>query len=103
MPGGLNTYYLDIAPRTERALVRSQQTVALSKLSNIPQHCTTSTNYLVVISGRLSLSTPNTGTFHIEDGKVTCANDLVTTVALPGDVIHSAVRCTGRYVTTKVV
>lgn len=88
LPGGLNTYFLDIAPRTEGALVRPHQTVALSKLSNIVQHRTTSTDYLVVISGRLSLSTPNTDAFHIEDGKATCANDLVTTVALPGDVIY---------------
>ncbi|OAA60196.1 cupin 2 [Akanthomyces lecanii RCEF 1005] len=71
LPGGLNTYYLDIAPQTEGAL-----------------HRTTSTDYVIVLSGKLSLLTPKADAYHIKDGKATCASDLVTTVALPGDVIY---------------
>ncbi|KHN94906.1 cupin 2 [Metarhizium album ARSEF 1941] len=71
MPGGLNTYYLDIAPGTEGAL-----------------HRTTSTDYVIVISGKLSLITPKPDVYHIKDGKATCAGDLVETVAHPGDVIY---------------
>ncbi|OAR01229.1 hypothetical protein LLEC1_00181 [Akanthomyces lecanii] len=71
LPGGLNTYYLDIAPHTEGAM-----------------HRTTSTDFLIVISGKLSLLTPNTNAFYIRDGRAICGNDLVTTVALPGDIIY---------------
>ncbi|KAH9883984.1 hypothetical protein F4778DRAFT_577665 [Xylariomycetidae sp. FL2044] len=41
LPGGLNFYYLDIAPKTEGAM-----------------HRTTSTDYLIVLQGTLSLLTP---------------------------------------------
>ncbi|CEJ92270.1 Putative Cupin 2 [[Torrubiella] hemipterigena] len=71
MPGGLNTYYLDIAPNTEG-----------------PLHRTTSTDYIVVISGKLSLITPKPEVYEIKDGKASCADELVETVALPGDVIY---------------
>ena len=52
------------------------------------QHRTTSTDYVIVISGKLSLITPKPEAYHIKDGKATCADDLVETIALPGDVIY---------------
>ncbi|KAI1120242.1 hypothetical protein F5Y10DRAFT_258797 [Nemania abortiva] len=69
LPGGLNMYYIDIAPHTEGAL-----------------HRTTSTDYLVVISGKLSLLTPKAETYEVKDGKATCGEP-VETIILPGDVV----------------
>ncbi|KAK6222803.1 hypothetical protein LQW54_000612 [Pestalotiopsis sp. IQ-011] len=70
LPGGVNMYYLDIAPNTVGTL-----------------HRTTSTDYLVVISGKLSLDTPEPKSFQIKDGKATYGPP-VETVANPGDVIY---------------
>ncbi|OBT61225.1 hypothetical protein VE03_08707 [Pseudogymnoascus sp. 23342-1-I1] len=69
MPGGLNAYYLDIAPNTEGTL-----------------HRTTSTDFVVVITGKLSVLAPKPDAFQVKDGKTTC--DVVETVAQPGDVIY---------------
>ncbi|KAI1176516.1 hypothetical protein F4777DRAFT_578013 [Nemania sp. FL0916] len=69
LPGGLNMYYIDIAPRTEGNL-----------------HRTTSTDYLVVITGKLSLLTPKEDAYSVKDGKATCGEP-VETVCHPGDVI----------------
>ncbi|KAI1633318.1 hypothetical protein F4809DRAFT_623948 [Biscogniauxia mediterranea] len=69
LPGGLNMYYLDIAPNSEGTL-----------------HRTTSTDYVVVISGKLSLLTPKAEPYQIKDGKPTCG-ELVETVCHPGDVV----------------
>ncbi|TQV90949.1 hypothetical protein V2A60_008409 [Cordyceps javanica] len=71
MPGGVNCYFLDIAPHTDG-----------------PLHRTTSTDYVIAIRGQLSILTPKADVYHINDGKATCADDLVETVALPGDVIY---------------
>ncbi|KAI1463734.1 uncharacterized protein F4812DRAFT_446208 [Daldinia caldariorum] len=68
LPGGLNMYYLDIAPNTEGAV-----------------HRTTSTDYLVVLSGTLSLITPP-DSFDIVDGRGTYG-ELVETLCKPGDVV----------------
>ncbi|ETS81012.1 hypothetical protein PFICI_06014 [Pestalotiopsis fici W106-1] len=70
LPGGVHMYYLDIAPNYEGAL-----------------HRTTSTDYLVVISGKLSLMTPESKSYQIKDGKATCGSP-VETVANPGDIIY---------------
>ncbi|KAI1478309.1 hypothetical protein F4774DRAFT_411165 [Daldinia eschscholtzii] len=56
LPGGLNMYYLDIAPNTEGVV-----------------HRTTSTDYLVVLSGTLSLITPP-DSFDIVNGRGTLSN-----------------------------
>ncbi|GAP90223.1 putative cupin domain-containing protein [Rosellinia necatrix] len=50
MPNGLNMYYLDVAPNTEGTM-----------------HRTTSTDYLIVLQGTLSLLTPQTP-FNTETG-----------------------------------
>ncbi|KAI1801549.1 hypothetical protein F4811DRAFT_455507 [Daldinia bambusicola] len=65
---GLNMYYLDIAPNTEGVV-----------------HRTTSTDYLVVLSGTLSLITPP-DSFDIVGGRGTYG-DLVETLCKPGDVV----------------
>ncbi|KAF3023730.1 hypothetical protein E8E14_014131 [Neopestalotiopsis sp. 37M] len=70
LPGGVHMYYLDIAPNYEGAL-----------------HRTTSTDYLVVISGKLSLMTPGPKPYQIKDGKATCGTP-VETVANPGDIVY---------------
>lgn len=62
-------YYIDIAPKTEGAL-----------------HRTTSTDYLVVINGKLSLLTPKSDAYHVKDGKATCGEP-IETIAHPGDVV----------------
>ncbi|KAI0473354.1 hypothetical protein GGR56DRAFT_675856 [Xylariaceae sp. FL0804] len=69
LPGGLNMYYLDVKPNTEGTM-----------------HRTTSTDYLVVLSGKLSLMTPPTQAYRWEDGKAT-SGDSVETICYPGDVI----------------
>ncbi|KAI2624510.1 hypothetical protein GGS21DRAFT_541239 [Xylaria nigripes] len=69
LPGGLNMYYIDIAPHTEGAL-----------------HRTTSTDYIVVINGKLSLLTPKDEAYQIKDGKASCGEP-VETLCHPGDVI----------------
>ncbi len=69
LPGGLNMYYIDLAPNTEGTM-----------------HRTTSTDYLVLISGNLSLLTPAAEPYHIEDGKAT-NGEPVETVCRPGDVV----------------
>ncbi|KAI1108355.1 hypothetical protein F5Y14DRAFT_436525 [Nemania sp. NC0429] len=70
LPGGLNLYYLDIAPNTEGGL-----------------HRTTSTDYLTVITGNLSLITPKPDAYQVKDGKLVTGVELVETVCRPGDVI----------------
>lgn len=69
LPGGLNMYYIDIAPKTDGAL-----------------HRTTSTDYLVVLKGQLSLITPKPEAYSVKDGKATF-DEAVETVAYPGDVV----------------
>jgi hydroxyethylthiazole kinase-like sugar kinase family protein len=69
LPGGLNMYYLDVAPNTEGTM-----------------HRTTSTDYLVVISGRLSLMTTGTEAYSVKDGKGTY-REAVETVCHAGEVV----------------
>ncbi|KAI1087916.1 hypothetical protein F5B19DRAFT_40764 [Rostrohypoxylon terebratum] len=69
LPGGLNMYYLDIAPNSEGVM-----------------HRTTSTDYLVVLAGTLSLLTPP-GPFDVIDGKATYGEP-IETLCNPGDVVH---------------
>ncbi|KAK4245579.1 hypothetical protein C7999DRAFT_42920 [Corynascus novoguineensis] len=69
IPGGLNMYYIDMAPKTEGVM-----------------HRTTSTDYLVVLSGQLSLMTPSNQPYHVDSGKATYSEP-VETVCHPGDVI----------------
>ncbi len=69
LPGGLNMYYIDLAPNTEGTM-----------------HRTTSTDYLVLISGTLSLLTPSAQPYHVKDGKATYGEP-VETVCHPGDVV----------------
>ncbi|KAI2465453.1 hypothetical protein F4781DRAFT_25289 [Annulohypoxylon bovei var. microspora] len=68
LPGGLNMYYLDIAPNSEGVM-----------------HRTTSTDYLVVLNGSLSLLTP-AKPFDVIDGKPTYGEP-VETLCNPGDVV----------------
>ncbi|KAI1380054.1 hypothetical protein F4677DRAFT_442241 [Hypoxylon crocopeplum] len=68
LPGGLNMYYLDVAPKTEGVM-----------------HRTTSTDYLVVLHGTLSLLTPP-DPFDIVEGQGTYS-DPVETLCKPGDVV----------------
>ncbi|KAI0838137.1 hypothetical protein F5Y06DRAFT_50611 [Hypoxylon sp. FL0890] len=68
LPGGLNVYYLDIAPNSEGAM-----------------HRTTSTDYLVVLQGTLSLLTPPKQ-FDVIGGQATYG-DPVETFCKPGDVV----------------
>lgn len=68
MPGGLNMYYLDVAPNTEGVM-----------------HRTTSTDYLVVLQGSLSLLTPP-DPFNVVDGQGTYS-ELTETICQPGDVV----------------
>ncbi|KAI4865189.1 hypothetical protein F4820DRAFT_448268 [Hypoxylon rubiginosum] len=68
LPGGLNLYYLDIAPKTEGVM-----------------HRTTSTDYLVVVRGTLSLLTPP-NPFDIVDRQGTYDEPLETSCK-PGDVV----------------
>ncbi|KAI1411343.1 hypothetical protein F5Y13DRAFT_56992 [Hypoxylon sp. FL1857] len=68
LPGGLNAYYLDVAPNSEGAM-----------------HRTTSTDYLVVLQGTLSLLTPPKP-FDVIDGQGTYG-ETVETLCKPGDVV----------------
>ncbi|KAI8627795.1 hypothetical protein F5Y19DRAFT_155047 [Xylariaceae sp. FL1651] len=65
MPNGLNMYYLDIAPNSEGVM-----------------HRTTSTDYLVVLQGTLSLMTPQ-GAFDVETGY----GEPKETLCRPGEVV----------------
>ncbi|KAI0509632.1 hypothetical protein F5B22DRAFT_320488 [Xylaria bambusicola] len=65
MPNGLNMYYLDVAPKTEGVM-----------------HRTTSTDYLVVLQGTLSLLTPRES-FNVETGY----GELKETLCFPGDTV----------------
>jgi len=69
IPGGLNMYYIDMAPKTEGVM-----------------HRTTSTDFLVVLSGQLSLMTPSNQPYHVDSGKATYSEP-VETVCHTGDVI----------------
>ncbi|RYP71568.1 hypothetical protein DL771_004694 [Monosporascus sp. 5C6A] len=69
LPGGLNLYYLDLAPNTEGTM-----------------HRTTSTDYLVVLEGTLSLMSPSEEPYTIYDGKATYCKP-VETLCQPGDVV----------------
>jgi hypothetical protein len=69
LPGGLNMYYLDLAPHTEGTM-----------------HRTTSTDYLVLLSGNLSLMTPAPEAYRVQDGKST-HGEPVETICRPGDVV----------------
>lgn len=61
-------YYLDVAPNTEGVM-----------------HRTTSTDYLVVLQGSLSLLTPP-NPFDVVDGQGTYG-ELTETICQPGDVV----------------
>ncbi|KAH8157059.1 hypothetical protein CIB48_g11189 [Xylaria polymorpha] len=65
MPNGLNMYYLDVAPNTEGVM-----------------HRTTSTDYLIVLHGTLSLLTPQTA-FDTETGY----GEPKETLCHPGEVV----------------
>ncbi|KAK3294944.1 uncharacterized protein B0H64DRAFT_362655 [Chaetomium fimeti] len=69
LPGGLNMYYIDLAPNTEGTM-----------------HRTTSTDYLVLISGTLSLLTPAPEPYQVKDGAATYG-EAVETVCHAGDVV----------------
>lgn len=69
LPGGLNVYYLDLAPNTEGTM-----------------HRTTSTDYLVIVEGTLSLMTPSQEPYTVNDGKATYG-ELVETLCQPGEVV----------------
>ncbi|KAI1875908.1 uncharacterized protein JN550_001404 [Neoarthrinium moseri] len=69
LPGGLNIYYLDVAPNSEG-----------------PMHRTTSTDYLVVLQGQLSLVTPGSATYSVRDGKGSYSVPVETVVGA-GEVI----------------
>ncbi|KAK7985155.1 hypothetical protein PG988_002777 [Apiospora saccharicola] len=69
LPGGVNMYYLDVAPNTEGTM-----------------HRTTSTDYLVVVSGSLTLLTPQPEDYRIEGGKSTHRAP-VATLCKPGDIV----------------
>ncbi|KAH6658699.1 cupin 2 [Truncatella angustata] len=69
LPGGINMYYLDIAPNSEG-----------------PVHRTTSTDYLVVLQGHLSLITPGSAPYSREDGKTT-PGEPVETICGPGETV----------------
>ncbi|KAF3761913.1 hypothetical protein M406DRAFT_358138 [Cryphonectria parasitica EP155] len=69
LPGGLNMYYIDVAPNSEGTM-----------------HRTTSTDYLVVISGKLSLLTPEPKPFQIKEGKANYSEPIATECH-PGDVV----------------
>ncbi|KAI1328655.1 hypothetical protein F5Y16DRAFT_146235 [Xylariaceae sp. FL0255] len=66
LPNGLNMYYLDIGPNSEGNL-----------------HRTTSTDYIVVLQGTLSLITPD-GEFNLETG----CKALKETLCHPGEVVY---------------
>ncbi|KAH6617228.1 hypothetical protein F5144DRAFT_633492 [Chaetomium tenue] len=67
--GGLHMYYIDLAPNTEGTM-----------------HRTTSTDYLVLISGTLSLMTPAPEPYQVMDGKATYG-EAVETLCHAGDVV----------------
>ncbi|PSR78976.1 hypothetical protein BD289DRAFT_375983 [Coniella lustricola] len=69
LPGGANIYYIDVAPNVEGTM-----------------HRTTSTDYLVVISGTLTLLTPAPKPFSIKDGKPTYGEPVATELRA-GDVV----------------
>ncbi|KAI0125345.1 hypothetical protein BJ170DRAFT_598160 [Xylariales sp. AK1849] len=69
LPGGVNLYYLDIAPDTDGTM-----------------HRTTSIDYLVVLQDEVTLGTPDSAPYSLKDGK-TAYGKPVETVARPGEVI----------------
>ncbi|EMR67139.1 putative cupin domain containing protein [Eutypa lata UCREL1] len=69
LPGGLNMYYLDVAPNTEGTM-----------------HRTTSTDYLVILEGTLSLITPPPEPYTVDGGKPTYG-ELVETLCQSGEVV----------------
>ncbi|KAK8108429.1 hypothetical protein PG984_014230 [Apiospora sp. TS-2023a] len=69
LPNGTHMYYIDVAPNTEGVM-----------------HRTTSTDYLVVLQGTLSLMTPGDAPFTIRDGKPTYGEP-VQTECRPGEVV----------------
>lgn len=68
LPGGLNVYYLDVAPHSEGTM-----------------HRTTSTDHLVILSGTLSLLTPGAEPYSVKDGNLSV--EPVETLCRPGDVV----------------
>ncbi|KAI3391574.1 hypothetical protein diail_7066 [Diaporthe ilicicola] len=85
MPGGATIYYLDLAPN-----------------SYTPMHRTPSTDYVVVLSGEITVVTPPAG-FDVVDGKGSYAR-VEQTLARAGDVIvqrgsmHALANRTGEWV-----
>ncbi|KAF2756731.1 hypothetical protein EJ05DRAFT_75016 [Pseudovirgaria hyperparasitica] len=69
LPGGLNIYYLDIAPRTVGVM-----------------HRTTSTDYVIVLNGTLTLTTPDEQAYSVIDGKPDYSQP-VETLCKEGEVI----------------
>ncbi|KAF9871149.1 hypothetical protein CkaCkLH20_11318 [Colletotrichum karsti] len=67
LPGGINVYFLDLAPGCDT-----------------PMHRTPSVDYIAIISGTPTLLTPKRA-FKVEDGKGTW-DEVVETVLGPGDV-----------------
>ncbi|KAJ9155339.1 hypothetical protein NKR23_g2089 [Pleurostoma richardsiae] len=67
LPGGANIYYLDFAPDSE-----------------VPMHRTTSTDYVIIVEGTLTVLSP-TGPFNVVDGKGTY--QVSETVCRAGDVV----------------
>ncbi|KAK9417322.1 putative Cupin 2 [Seiridium unicorne] len=70
LPGGINIYYMDVAPKSEG-----------------PMHRTTSTDYLVVLQGQLSLLTPGPAPYSLKDGNATYGEP-VETICGAGEVIQ---------------
>ncbi|KAI0602668.1 hypothetical protein F4775DRAFT_149434 [Biscogniauxia sp. FL1348] len=82
LPGGLNLYYLDLAPNTEGVM-----------------HRTTSTDYLVVLNGTLSLMTPSRP-FGTKDGYGEPAETLCHTgeTVLQRGIMHALSNRTDQWV-----
>ncbi|KAL1855827.1 hypothetical protein Daus18300_010901 [Diaporthe australafricana] len=85
MPGGASISYLDMAPK-----------------SDIPMHRTPSTDYVIVLSGEVTVVTPPAA-FDVVDGKGSYA-EVEETVARAGDVVvqrecmHALANRTGEWV-----
>ncbi|KAH8661983.1 cupin 2 [Xylariales sp. PMI_506] len=70
LPGGINMYYIDIPPHTEGNM-----------------HRTTSTDYLIVVAGELSLFTPGATPYAVKDGKASYGEP-IETICRPGEVVQ---------------
>ncbi|KAK6822968.1 hypothetical protein PG995_014118 [Apiospora arundinis] len=70
LPNGTNMYYIDIAPNTEGVM-----------------HRTTSSDYLVILQGTLSLITPGDAPYVIRDGNQPSYGEPVATECRPGEVV----------------